>query len=39
MTTGFINVELEPLLNDVFVRTKKGEVIHLKTIPCMCISV
>lgn len=32
MITGFINDELEPLLNDVFVRTKKGEVMPLKTI-------
>jgi clan AA aspartic protease len=32
MITGIINDELEPILNDVFVRTKRGEVIPLKTI-------
>lgn len=32
MIAGIINDELEPILIDVFVRTKKGEVIPLKTI-------
>lgn len=32
MITGINNDELEPILNDVFVRTKKGKVIPLKTI-------